>query len=711
MLEKLTHRPYGFRCTARERRTEIIITTVPSGVPLGGIHRHSSAAIMIEQDQRIRPNKETFEMPGWKDKIAETAQRNRQEIVKAKLDRREMIRLGLLTAGGSLILKQGLSSRAFGGVDAPLTQVQVVPPSPPIQHPWTQEMPRLESPARVKRPVAPHDMMGGAPDGWTPIDCGTKRIRHQYCGYDTASSTYGAGMQGNFPPQQFYELTAGETALQLHPDYGPTTVWAFDGSVPGPLIQARYGVPIMVRFHNRLPSVQVRQNFGIAEISTHLHNGHTPSESDGNPVNYFGSINDPSRIDRAAIDPSDPIYPYRTQQVLPGTGFKDQHYPNVLAGFRTINSGAGNYAGDPAEALSSLWYHDHHLDFTAQNVYKGLFGCYTLFDDKDTGDESTGLRLPSGQYDVPIFFNDWLFDRNCQLVFDLFNLDGILGDRFGANGAIQPKLSVDKRRYRFRLYNPGPSRWYEVALFDGSKFIPFWQISSDGNLLPRAVKVNSLRLAVAQRADIIVDFAKLPASTKTLYLVNRLEQVNGRGPTGRILSVGQPIIQIKIGSPAPDYSIDPEADPLRVLRDLPDTDFNALLTRAAAAKTRTWTFDRTNGAWSVNGKLFNENVVSAAIAQESEEVWVIRNNNDGWRHPVHIHFEEHRVLSRNGKLTAPDTQVNASIDYARKDVIELNNPEEVRVFMRFRDMKGRYVMHCHNVIHEDHAMMVRWDIV
>ena len=132
-------------------------------------------------------------MPGWKDKIAETAQRNRQEIVKAKLDRREMIRLGLLTAGGSLILKQGLSSRAFGGVDAPLTQVQVVPPSPPIQHPWTQEMPRLESPARVKRPVAPHDMMGGAPDGWTPIDCGTKRIRHQYCGYDTASSTYGAG--------------------------------------------------------------------------------------------------------------------------------------------------------------------------------------------------------------------------------------------------------------------------------------------------------------------------------------------------------------------------------------------------------------------------------------------------------------------------------------------------------------------------------------
>ena len=60
---------------------------------------------------------------------------------------------------------------------------------------------------------------------------------------------------------------------------------------------------------------------------------------------------------------------------------------------------------------------------------------------------------------MPIFFNDFLLDDDRQLVFDLFNLDGILGDRFCANGAIQPFFDVDKRRYRFRLYNPGPSRW------------------------------------------------------------------------------------------------------------------------------------------------------------------------------------------------------------------------------------------------------------
>ena len=121
-------------------------------------------------------------------------------------------------------------------------------------------------------------------------------------------------------------------------------------------------------------------------------------------------------------------------------GFKDQHYPNVRAGF----TARGDMVGDPTESLGSLWYHDHHLDFTAQNVYKGMFGCYNLFDELDTGEEGTGLNLPCKDYDIPIFFNDSLFDSTCQTVFDLFNLDGILGDRFLANGAIQPYLNVQE---------------------------------------------------------------------------------------------------------------------------------------------------------------------------------------------------------------------------------------------------------------------------
>ena len=261
--------------------------------------------------------------------------------------------------------------------------------------------------------------------------------------------------------------------------------------MPGPLIRANYGESTLVRYYNDLPSVKIPApgGFGIAEITTHLHNAHAPFESGGNPVDFVNSINDPT--------PLDPL------------GFKDNHYPNVYAGYTTFAQVAGaSTPGNPNEALGSLWYHDHHLDFTAQNVYKGMFGCYNLFDNVDTIDGSDSLQLPSGDFDIPIFFNDFLLNQDHKLVFDLFDLDGILGDRFAAHGAIQPKFTVQRRRYRLRPYNPGPSRWYQFALVDptGKTLFPFWQISTDGNLLPNAVKVNSVRLSVAERVDIVVDF-------------------------------------------------------------------------------------------------------------------------------------------------------------------------------------------------------------
>jgi FtsP/CotA-like multicopper oxidase with cupredoxin domain len=534
----------------------------------------------------------------------------------------------------------------------------------------------------VKTSVEPTQMTGGIPDGYTVIQGATERVPHQFFTFDRQTQTYG----GQFPPKTFYELRMREAEVKLHPDYGPTTIWGFDGGYPGPLIQAFYGTPTLVRIHNDLPSISKPQDFGIAEIAIHLHNGHTATESDGFPNDWVNSIHDPK-----------PLNPF---------GFKDQHYPNVYAGFVAL----GNSTGNPAEALSSLWYHDHTIDFTAQNVYKGMAGPYVLFDHLDTGNETTGLGLPSGKYDVPIFFNDLVLDREFQLVFDLFNLDGILGDRFTANGAIQPFFDVDRRRYRFRLYNPGPSRWWQFSLFDGTSFVPFWQISIDGNLLPEAVQVTSVKLAEADRVDIIIDFGKIRASR--LYLVNRLEQVNGRGPTGKILSPGTPIVQLNIGPAAPDYSRDPVDPKLGVfkLRELPDPDFNALLARAAKACKRMFRFERGNGAWQVNGQFYDENMVTANPPQESEEVWVFQNGGGGWAHPIHVHFSEFRILSSNGIVPKPGVAINGFIQYGRLDVAPLQTSEEISMFIRFQDMSGRYVMHCHNVVHEDHAMMVRFDI-
>ncbi len=114
------------------------------------------------------------------------------------------------------------------------------------------------------------------PDGTTPIDGATKRINHQLFTYNPHAAPGTSPYGGQFPPQKFYELVMQETQHKLHPDYSPTTVWGFDGQVPGPLFRQKYGEPILVRFHNHLPSVKVPQAFGIAEMTTHLHNGAHP---------------------------------------------------------------------------------------------------------------------------------------------------------------------------------------------------------------------------------------------------------------------------------------------------------------------------------------------------------------------------------------------------------------------------------------------------
>ncbi|MBI1874818.1 MAG: multicopper oxidase domain-containing protein [Acidobacteria bacterium] len=461
----------------------------------------------------------------------------------------------------------------------------------------------------------------------------------------------------------------------FHPDLPPNTIWGFDGIYPGPTFHARYGEPILVRHFNDLP--QDHRGFGIPQVSTHLHNGHTPSESDGFPSDFYPSIvGGPER-------------------------FHDHHYPNALAGF------SYQPPGDLREALSTLFYHDHRVDFTAQNVYKGLAGFYLLFNEWDSGDETIGFRLPSGMFDVPMMFADKLFDQDGQLFFDLFGLDGLLGDKFTVNGKIQPFLQVHPRRYRFRWLNVGPSRFNRFFLTDLhnlERVIPFTQISSDGNLLPRSIAVTDVIMGSAERTDVIVDFSQFAPGT-SIYLENRLEQVDGRAGTGRFFEPGQGNLALRFDVVLPrvrDESLPPPYTFYEVPRPTP--------AELAKARVRTFLFDRMNGQWSINGRFFDGETIRAAPIEETGEIWILENQPPrqpgarSWAHPIHIHLEEFQVLSRDGR--PPPV-----VEQGRKDVVRLGITSQVRVFLRFRDFLGRYPMHCHNILHEDHAMMLRWDVV
>jgi FtsP/CotA-like multicopper oxidase with cupredoxin domain len=134
------------------------------------------------------------------------------------------------------------------------------------------------------------------------------------------------------------------------------------------------------------------------------------------------------------------------------------------------------------------------------------------------------------------------------------------------------------------------------------------------------------------------------------------------------------------------------------MRQLPEIDMSEV------RRKRLFVFDYDNGLWTVNARLMDPNRVDAKIERGSAEIWTFRNEGNAWAHPVHTHFEEFQILEVNGR---PPT----AIERARKDVVSLAPGAEVTFFGRWRDFFGKYVMHCHNVVHEDHAMMIRWDIV
>src|SRR5262245_14685290 len=246
------------------------------------------------------------------EKARRRASLNRQEIINAKLTRRDMARLGLLTSAGLLIPARGLSARARNSAGV----ADGSPDSPPTRS-FVEPFRRLDvaQPCHENAMCDNGNTVPAAPQELNNLARGEGRIRvlkHQRFGeFHTDNSVYydvwEREGQANDP-----RYGGIDTRQIMHPDLPPQPIWGYgekqpDGSIrppktPGLVYHARYGEPVCVRMHNDLPANHV--GFGRTETSTHLHNGHTASESDGNPLDYIGVGH-----------------------------WYDQHYPNILAGY------------------------------------------------------------------------------------------------------------------------------------------------------------------------------------------------------------------------------------------------------------------------------------------------------------------------------------------------------------------------------------------
>jgi spore coat protein A len=131
----------------------------------------------------------------------------------------------------------------------------------------------------------------------------------------------------------------------------------------------------------------------------------------------------------------------------------------------------------------------------------------------------------------------------------------------------------------------------------------------------------------------------------------------------------------------------------------------AVLPKPAGVVRRKWKFSRGDAGehkgWTINGKPFDPEVMQAQVKLDQDEIWTFVTDV---HHPVHVHLAPFQVLGRGGKG-------RGAYDAGWKDTVDIRPAEVVEVLVRFTAHKGKYLIHCHNLEHEDMAMMAGFETV
>jgi FtsP/CotA-like multicopper oxidase with cupredoxin domain len=538
---------------------------------------------------------------------------------------------------------------------------------------------------------------------------------------------------------------------RFHRDLPESSIWGFDGTVPGPTIEAERGQAVAVEWRNELEgafpvldtvapeaadadgvSVQCAPGLSGGEPSSdaaaltgqtvvHLHGGLTPASFDGWAENLFA--------------------------------------PGQNAEF--------TYPMNQRSAL--LWYHDHVMGVTKLDVYAGLAGLWIVRDDRERE-----LGLPEGPpFEVPLLLQDRNFDVDAdgRLTGRLVHkTDPEVMEAFPpftvVNGKVWPVLEIRPATYRFRVLNGSNARTYRLVILrdSTSELERITQIGTDHGLLrsPQPVPIGGLVLASAERADLLIDFSDLaPGSELTLFNTATAPFDGSAYPAADAEAAANlegllpypQVLRFRVAGEAASR----RATPRELATDFEppsegelaraDRRAIALVEREMEGEPNMLTMRELGAALHdddddgpvmtvTDGQATRQYRVVAAHFEDATtffptlgelEVWQLINLT-GDTHPIHLHLDPFQIVSRRPiryeipeggigerDLTAavtlgrdPDDDLEHAIDENErglKDTIRVNPNELVEIAVRFTTYSGRYMYHCHILEHEDRDMM------
>lgn len=312
------------------------------------------------------------------------------------------------------------------------------------------------------------------------------------------------------------------------------------------------------------------------------------------------------------------------------------------------------------------WYHPHPHGMTGEQVALGLAGAFIVNDA-----EEAALGLPSGKYEVPLIVRDASYDKAGNLIYNPTS-SGFMGRTPLVNGTRDPKLDVDRAVYRLRVLNGATARVMQLALSTGA---PFTLIGNDGGLLDRAYPVGAIDISPGERLDLLVDFRGLAAGTRLMLRDNR---------------AGWDLLAFDVTATYVENA--PLLPPI----------LSSIAALGAPVRLRTFTFD---GMTRINGRVFDPHRIDFTVPLGETERWRFSTGGNA-PHPVHVHGASFQVVQRTGGRNRVFPW-----ETGWKDTVLLADKETVDVDIRFDGYRGRYMIHCHKLEHEDQGMMANFVVV
>lgn len=475
----------------------------------------------------------------------------------------------------------------------------------------------------------------------------------------------------NYPRNSYYELQMKEAKHRFHKDFQMSTIWGYDGLCPGPTIEAEKDQTTYVKYNNRLPIQHfLPVDFTLHSVNdsqevrtvVHLHGANVDWESDGNPEAW-----------------------YSRDYIHTGPKFK-----------RVVHEYTNHQPG------TTMWYHDHTMGITRLNVYAGLAGFYLL---RDSLEER--LQLPCGPYEIPLMIQDRSFNEDGSIFYPdapPFPVPvhpsitpGFVGDTITVNGKVWPYLSVEPRKYRFRIVNASNRRGYVISLSNGQ---PLIQLGTDGGFLTEPVTIDSIELLPAERTDIIIDFTNFECQEITL-LNTDTEFPNEHTNV---------IMQFKVDLSLRDE--DTSQIPERMAESMDLHEHHAHIQRDLPLSAILDSFGRP--MLLLDNRMYHEPTTEKPSI-DSIEVWNIINTTP-FAHPIHVHLVQFKILERRpfnveryqseGKLEfTGEPEAPRAYERGWKDTVKTDAGMVTKIIMHWKEHTGHYMWHCHFLEHEDHDMM------